>query len=247
MRFIEDIAYGLHPSQKLDVYLPDAETFPVYVHIHGGGFENGSKADCRTIAEYLTEYGIAVVAPEYRMYPDAAYPDYLRDSASAVAWAYKKMGEYGANGRLFVGGTSAGGYASMMLCFDKRWLAPHKLPKDAITGYFHDAGQPTVHFNIMRERGLDSRRIMVDEAAPLYHIGEDPEYPPMHFLVSDNDIPCRYEQIMTTMATMKYLGYDMDKVTWQLMHGTHCWYYRRKDENGVSLMGPLIRDFIEKH
>ena len=42
MKIMGDIAYGLHPAQKLDVYLPDTESFTVYVHIHGG-FERGSK------------------------------------------------------------------------------------------------------------------------------------------------------------------------------------------------------------
>ena len=132
----------------------------------------------------------------------------------------------------------------MMLCFDKRWLAPHKLPADAISGYFHDAGQPTTHFNILRERGMDSRRVIVDEAAPLFHIGEIDHYPPMHFVVSDNDIPNRYEQTMLVIGTLKHLDYDMTHVSFQVMQSKHCRYVRALDENEESVFGKLILDWI---
>jgi acetyl esterase/lipase len=38
---------------------------------------------------FLSEFqkkGIAVVAANYRMYPDAKFPEFIRDCASAVAW-----------------------------------------------------------------------------------------------------------------------------------------------------------------
>lgn len=246
MKLLENVSYGLHPDQIMDIYLPDTADFPTFVYLHGGGFEitGATKKKGEIMAEYLAEKGIAVVCAEYRKYPEAAYPDFIRDSAAAVAWAWKNMPEYGANGKLFVGGSSAGGYASMMLCFDKRWLAPYKLPANAVAGYLHDAGQPTTHFNVLRERGVDSRRVIVDEAAPLYHIGELAEYPPMHFIVSDNDIQNRYEQTMLTISTMKHLGYDMSKVSHQVMHGKHCQYVREKNESDESIFGKLIFDFL---
>jgi len=248
MKLLENVSYGLHPDQVMDLYLPEGDGFPTYVYIHGGGFEatGATKASGRVMATYLAEHGIAVVCPEYRRYPEAVYPDFIRDCAAATAWAYEHMGEYGANGKMFVGGTSAGGYASMMLCFDKRWLAPYKLPANAVAAYFHDAGQPTTHFNVLRERGLDSRLIRVDEAAPLYHIGEAAEYPPMHFVISDDDIANRYEQTMLVLGTMKHLGYDMSKVSHQMMHGKHCKYVTKLDENGESIFGKMTLEFFQK-
>ena len=52
-----------------------------------------------------------------RHYTDAVhakYPDFLTDSAEAVAWAYRNMGQYGAVTGFFVGGSSAGGYISQI-------------------------------------------------------------------------------------------------------------------------------------
>ena len=246
MKLLKDISYGYHPAQLLDVYLPDTTDFPTFVYIHGGGFEARDKTFGSVMAEYLAQHGVGVVCLGYRMYPAAVYPDFIRDSAAAVAWAHKNMKNYGANDKLYVGGSSAGGYASMMLCFDKRWLAPYKLPANAVTGYFHDAGQPTTHFNVLRERGIDSRRIIVDEAAPLYHIGDAAEYPPMHFIVSDNDIANRYEQTMLVLGTMKHLGCDMSRVSYQVMPGKHCQYVRELDENGESIFGKLNLEFFSR-
>ena len=246
MRLLENISYGLHPAQELDLYLPDTTDFPTFVYIHGGGFEDRDKTFGSVMAEYLAQHGVGVVCVGYRKYPEAVYPDYLRDSAAAVAWAHKNMKDYGASGKLYVGGSSAGGYASMMLCFDKRWLAPHRLPADVVSGWFHDAGQPTTHFNVLRERGVDTRRVVVDEAAPLFHITDGVTYAPMHFVVCDHDIASRYEQTMLVLSTLKHFKHDMSKVSHQVLEGRHCWYITAKDENGDSVLGKLVLDFLNK-
>lgn len=88
----------------------------------------------------------------------------------------------------------------MMLAFDKNYLASFGLDPDDFDEYNHDAGQPTSHFNVLREKGIDSRRIIVDETAPLYHICENPSYPKMLFIVADNgmkitEIPKAYAKL----------------------------------------------------
>lgn len=247
MKEFRDIVYSDmgHPRQKLDLYLPDATSFPVFVYFHGGGLENGSK-DNEIFMSYLTERGIAVVCANYRMYPSAVYPEFIRDAAAAVAWTYKNIGTYGTCTGIYVSGSSAGGYLSMMLCFNKAYLAPYKIDPAQLAGFIHDAGQPTTHFNVLRERGLDSRRLIVDEAAPLYYIGQAPSYAPQLFLISDQDIPGRYEQTMLTLATLKDFGYDPDKIDSKVLHGTHCHYCHRLDENGDSELGKLLYEYIHQ-
>lgn len=246
MKEFHDIVYSDigHPRQKLDLYLPDCPDFPVFVYFHGGGLENGSK-DNETFMSYLTDRGIAVVCANYRMYPSAVFPEFVRDAAAAVAWTFKNIHNYGNCSKIYVGGSSAGGYLSMMLCYNKAYLAPYKINPAQLAGFIHDAGQPTTHFNVLRERGLDSRRLIVDEAAPLYYIGLEPEYAPQLFLISDHDIPGRYEQTMLTLATLKDFGYDQTKIDWKLLNGTHCHYCRQFDENGDSVLGKLIYEYIK--
>lgn len=246
MRIVKDIdyvGYG-NPEQRLDVYLPERESFPVFVYFHGGGIETGDKTNNVPTFEYLVKQGIAVVSANYRMYPRAAYPEFIRDAAAAAAWTKKHIGEYGQCEGLFVGGSSAGGYLSMMLCFDSSYLATHRMKPLDVTGYIHDAGQPTTHFNVLRERGMDYRRAVVDEAAPLYHVKAGQNYPPMLFIVSDNDMACRYEQTMLMMATLEHMGDGKENHSLVVMHGKHCAYCRAQDEQGNNVLGTLVAPFV---
>ena len=127
--------------------------------------------------------------------------------------------------KVFIGGSSAGGYLSMMLYFDGQYLGKYGLTCKDFAGFVFDAGQPTVHFNVLRERGLDRRRIVVDEAAPLYHITDYSGEPPMVIYVSENDIPNRYAQTELLRSTLKDFGYPEERITYHLMPGCkHCSY-----------------------
>ena len=249
MKIIENIQYSIHGEDTmLDIYLPDCEEFSVFVYFHGGGLENKGRGWQEKNAEYLTSKNIALVSAEYRTYPHARYPEFIMDAAAATAWVKNHINEYGKCDKIFVGGSSAGGYLSMMLCFDPRYLAPYKIKPTDITGYIHDAGQPTTHFNVLRERGFiaegTKERIIVDDAAPMYHVGTSEEYSPMLFIVSDNDRSTRIEQTNLMVAQLKAFGHE-DKVKLKLMHGTHCEYvYKNRETDGPSVFGPMIEEFI---
>ncbi len=245
MKKTENIIYGnFESSQQLDVYLPEASVSSVFVYFHGGGLEKGDKRSAEVFAPYLTERGIAVVSANYRMYPNAKYPDFICDAAQVVAWTSEYMRKELHCDRLYVGGSSAGGYLSMMLCFDKRYLANVGLDNSAISGYFHDAGQPTAHFKVLKYGKNDPRRIIVDESAPLYYVGLEDKYPPMRFVVSDNDMKGRYEQTMLMLCALSHFGYqNYDHI---VMHGKHCEYCDKLDESGESVLGKMIDSFVNQ-
>lgn len=244
MNTITDISYGECPEQKLDIYLPENDNFDVFIFFHGGGLEFGTKNDASFFSEELTKNNIAVVSVDYRMYPGAKYPEFITDCAKAVAWVFNNIEEYGKPKRFFIGGSSAGAYISMLLCFDKKYFDKHEIDNSMISGYIHAAGQPTSHFNVLKEKGIDSKRIIVDETAPLYYIGLEKEYPPMLFVVSDNDIPNRLEQTEMTIGTLKHFGYDMLKVKKKIVHSTHCYYIRNNDTDGCNMYSKIVLDFI---
>jgi len=243
MNTVKDIPYRKdNTSLTLDVYLPDAGVRSAFLYFHGGGLEKGDKKSAAVFAPYLTERGIAVLSANYSLYPSARYPDFIRDAAYAVRMAFNYMKEKLSCERLYVGGSSAGGYLSMMLCFDRRYLSEVRLSNADIAGYFHDAGQPTAHYNVLKHSGIDSRRIIVDETAPIYHVGCEESYPPMRFIVSDNDMKNRYEQTMLLLSTLSHFGYTrFDHV---VMHGRHCEYCKKYDEQGDSILGKMVFDFI---
>ncbi len=246
MKKIENIKYSSeHERQVLDLYLPHKDEFETFVYIHSGGFESGSKDEdgCRKFGEYLANQGYGAVVISYRIYPEAKYPQFLEDAAAAVAWVFNHINEYGKCDKIHVGGSSAGGYATMMLCFDKKWLGTYGIKPTDLAGFFHDAGQPTAHFNVLREKGIDSRRCIIDETAPLYYVGMDEEYPPMQLIVSDNDMQCRPEQMQLLSATLKHFGHD---VNLRVMHGGHCEYVNTVDENGVPNIAKMIGEYLCK-
>lgn len=249
MKIINDIIYSdITERGKLDIYLPDSDNFTVFIYFHGGGIESGDKGDAAYFAEYLTKRNIAVASANYRIYPSAKSPEFLEDSAKACAWVCRNISKYGKCSDVFVGGSSAGGYISQMLCFDEKYLRNAGVSADEISGYVMDAGQPTTHFNVLRERGLDSRRVVVDEAAPLYYIRGNADYAPMYIIVADNDIACRYEQTMLLVSTLRNFNCNMDKVTLRVMkNSAHCEYNTAVDENGDNVLGKLICKFIEKY
>ncbi len=108
----------------LDVYAPaKARDAPIAVFFYGGGWEEGEKANYRFAAMALAKRGIVTVVPDYRLYPDVRFPDFIADGARAVRWARRNALEFGADpGLLFLVGHSAGAYIAAMLALDKTWL-----------------------------------------------------------------------------------------------------------------------------
>ena len=226
MKVINNIAYceENHERQKLDIYVPDADTFPVFVFFHGGGIVNGSKDGFVQFGKALANQGICTVCANYRLYPSASYPEFILDAAAAVAWVKKNIPQYGNCTGLYVGGSSAGAYLSMMLAFDNKYLEAHKMSPMDISGFIHDAGQPTAHFNVLKERGIDSRRVIIDESAPLFHIGTHEVLPPMLFLVATDDMRNRLEQTHLVMSTLRHFGFEGDDWEERVIEGTHVNY-----------------------
>lgn len=226
----------------LDISLPeDGDIKSAFIYIHGGGIESGEKEfPC---GGFLEENGIAIFANNYRMYHDAKYPEFIEDCASAVSWVFNNAEKYGIpKDKIFIGGSSAGGYISAMLCFDGKYLKKHGISVTDIAGFIHDAGQMSTHFNVLRERGIPdgTRRVIVDEAAPLFHIGLSEKYPPMMFFASDNDMPNRIEQILLSVSTLNHFGHE--KAEYKIMENTHhCSYDHDRS------FGEIILDFIKKY
>ena len=250
MRVYTDISYKKtgYSYHHLDLYLPDGECSAVVLYFHGGGFIEGSRTDYpkdHPFIRDMVDAGLGVACSDYILYPDARFPDFIEDGAAAVKFIKENISEYTECKKLIICGTSAGGYMSQMLCFDKKYLEAVGVTPDSIDAYIHDAGQTTVHFNVLRERGFDHRRIMVNDAAPIYHVGLAKSYPPMQLIISDNDIQNRPEQTDLLVGTLRHFGYDMSRVHLTKTHGKHVWYVDATDENGKSEFAKLILPFIK--
>ena len=243
MKSIFDLAYK--ENLFLDLHLPESDSFDLFVYFHGGGLKNGRRGGVEVFAKTLAKQNVATATVEYRMYPDAKFPDFIVDCANSIRWLKDNISQYGKCNRIYVGGSSAGGYLSMMLCFDKRYLNAVGLEPTDIDAYIHDAGQSTSHFNVLKELGKDSKRVIVDETAPMYFVGLEETYSPMLFIVSDNDMFGRYEQTMLMVKTLEHFGHA-DKVQTQVMNGKHCAYVYKADEDGEGILAKVILSYLEK-
>ena len=137
------LAYGSGPRFKLDVYRPAKVTSasPVVVFFYGGNWAAGERGDYAFVGRALAARGIVVVIPDYRLYPEVRYPDFLDDSAQAVAWTASNISRYGGDpNKLFLMGHSAGAYNAAMLALDARYLGQQGMAIRSLAGWIGLAG-----------------------------------------------------------------------------------------------------------
>jgi acetyl esterase/lipase len=148
-RVKRDIPYGDGSRNRLDIYLPDVApktALPVVVFFYGGAFRAGRKSEYRFVGEALTTRGIIVAVPDYRIYPDARFPEFLDDAARAVAKVRATAHTFGGDpAKLILAGHSAGAYLAVMLAANPQYmLAAGGDPSSirgviALSGRYHES------------------------------------------------------------------------------------------------------------
>lgn len=124
------LAYGPLSRQRLDVYAPPSAmraragaAAPVLVFFYGGSWNSGRRQDYAFAGQALAARGFVTVVPDYRLFPQVRYPEFLKDGAAAVRWVRDHAGDYGGDpDRLVLAGHSAGAYNAMMLALDPAFL-----------------------------------------------------------------------------------------------------------------------------
>jgi len=120
-RVERDIAYGPHPKQRFDVYLPAQVQAgaPILFMVHGGGWRMGDK-DSRGVtgnkAAHWLAKGFVFVSTNNRLLPDADPVQQARDVAAAVAAVQARATQWGADPqRMVLMGHSAGAHLVALL------------------------------------------------------------------------------------------------------------------------------------
>ncbi len=105
---VEDLIVAGRPAR---VYRPEgAGPWPTLVFLHGGGFVIGDlDTHDQTCRRICSGADTVVLAVDYRLAPEAAYPAAVDDALAAVRWAADHLSELGGRDLLAVGGDSAGG------------------------------------------------------------------------------------------------------------------------------------------
>jgi len=116
---VRNLAYGDAGKRNLlDVYHHQTRPAgcPVLVYLHGGAWVSGKKDNQGLpVVYHFASRGWVCVSPNYRLSPDATFPDPLVDVKRVIAWIREHASEYGGDpSQLYMTGGSAGGHLSAL-------------------------------------------------------------------------------------------------------------------------------------
>lgn len=211
-----DLVYGEYDRLKLDVYQPvhsvDSQKPATVIFFYGGGWEAGEKANYKFVAEALTSHGMIVVIPDYRVFPEAVFPEFIEDAAQAVAWTRKHIAEFGGDPeQLFIAGHSAGAQIAAMLSVNPRYLQQAGLETKQLRGMIGLAGP----YDFLPLTSPTLKQIFGDDASqwqsqPVNFVGED--HPPTLLLVGNNDRTVLPRNSYRFAEKLKQYGNDVEIV-----------------------------------
>lgn len=110
-----DVPYGDGTGEKMDIYFPDedAKAFPLFLFLHGGYWQSGSKDDSAFMVNPLTAQGIVVVIVAYDIAPKGTLDQMVDQVTRSVVFLQRR---YPSNEGIYLCGHSAGAHlASMVL------------------------------------------------------------------------------------------------------------------------------------
>lgn len=120
---LRDLAYGEHPRQSLDLYLPYAwQSQTGVIFLHGGTWQFGDKSEYAFAAQAFARQGMPVAVVNYRLYPEVRFPAFIDDVALAMAWLQSQGSSYGfPSDRWLLAGHSAGAHIASLVSLDSQY------------------------------------------------------------------------------------------------------------------------------
>jgi len=184
LQVTRDVAYGEHPRQTFDVYMPadDATGRAAVLFAHGGAFLDGHRNRTEEIYSNVLRYfgrnGIVGINIGYRLAGAAQYPGATEDVAAVVAWAREHASELGIDrDRIFLMGHSAGAAHTGSYVYDKR---RHPAEGPGLAGHIVLSGRvradnlpenPNGH-KVVAYYGTDDPAAL-DDLSSVTHVGPD--------------------------------------------------------------------------
>ena len=102
----------------LDIYHPPAGVAPrkmAVIHLHGGGFTQGSKTGVQASARAFAGLGYVSIASQYRLAGQAKWPAQIEDTKAAIRWTRANASKLGIDAdKIAVAGYSAGGLMALV-------------------------------------------------------------------------------------------------------------------------------------
>jgi acetyl esterase len=233
----KDVEYA-RPDGKpvlLDLHVPDGPgPFPAAILVHGGGFDEGSKStNTKPLFQPLADAGFAWFSIDYRLAPQAKFPQANEDLMSAIRWVKAHAGEYHLDvNKVVLIGESAGGllvnYAGTHETNDTKVAAvvdfygpvdyaklaqarldhPEQFNMTSIKRHAGNGGG--VHFFGMEELN-DAGKAKLKKLAPLYAVHKG--MPPFLAIHGTKDDQVLFEQSTAMCDAMHKVGAVCDLIT----------------------------------
>ncbi len=259
---LEDVPYGPHKAQAVDVYLPKSEKpAPVMIQIHGGGWRAGSKKQVPSFLKQAVGQGwLAVVSVEYRFTDVAVHPAQTNDCLRAIQFVRSRAKEWKIDpSRLGVTGGSAGGHLSMFVATHPdladpdsddpvarqssraQCSVPFAGPSDwsLLSSIRHD--HPAYRQLIGHEPGTPFAKMKEERmrsVSPLTYVSADD--PPMMIVHGDADVIVPFAHAQSMFKGLKGAGVEAELL--RVKGGRH----NVSGAGRPEFFGPAI-PFIKKH
>ncbi|MFZ4930906.1 alpha/beta hydrolase fold domain-containing protein [Chryseobacterium sp. Mn2064] len=206
----ENIRYGNHPEQVLDLYIPDQKNNQqkeVFIMIHGGGWRGGNKSQLTffTLSMMQKFRDHIFINMNYRLASATQYgiPNQMNDIQSVVSYIKKKLNY---TPKLILLGNSAGGHLSMLYAYhfdaDKKVKAvvnivgPADLSDRSFTSY-EDYSFVAKH--LVDPTTLPQKIAPVNFASPVHWITEGVPPTLSYYGKKDHVIPLTQKKILDSV------------------------------------------------
>jgi acetyl esterase/lipase len=248
---LSNVPYDSHPHhrrKKLNIYFPkqfiqnaDDKEYPIYIHVHGGGWSRGGKDHwlygSPSIAESMVVMNsMIVITPNYRL---GNYPQFMHDIAAVLRFVRTEMvqpgrlfhthptktGGGGATKTrgVFLSGHSAGAHiaALILLRYHEFVLQPyHKdIPLDFIRGLVLVSGVYDLFTPMQKHPFCDIKNLWFYLAYVLPAFGNDPsirkEASPLLLLSPDKDIQLWGSLTASLISTVRTLSISLPSASFR--------------------------------
>ncbi|WP_182866906.1 alpha/beta fold hydrolase [Rhodopirellula sp. JC639] len=118
---LRDVVFGRGGGRDLTMHLvlpkePSDKPLPLYVWVHGGGWQGGTKEGGVRQVVPLVRRGFVGATIEYRLTGEAPFPAQIEDCKCAIRYLRAQASKYNLDvDRIAVGGSSAGGHLVALL------------------------------------------------------------------------------------------------------------------------------------
>ncbi|MDK3017598.1 alpha/beta hydrolase [Pseudodonghicola flavimaris] len=114
----QSLSYGPHPRQAIDLIRPDLPgPVPLHIFIHGGYWQELSKAESLFPAPALLTGGTAFAALDYRLAPEARLEEIVQDCLDGLRELTARAGDLGIDpAAITLSGSSAGAHLAALCC-----------------------------------------------------------------------------------------------------------------------------------